>query len=246
MTWTAAPAPAARTQAISPEAAPNRSAPVLAGSLLKIDPGPFALGRRLLRRAMGLLVVLALALAGLSATTPPARASDSDDLVRFLLGAAAFAIIVRAIDETRPPRYIAPTILPNACLATLRVRGREVDVYDEACLRRAGYRALPRQCEVRYRGPQTFRLGFEARCLYRAGYRAEWTPPICNRPAPPPRACEIWFWENGSWRIGYDPRCLERHRWNNLNSNPGGCPGDWNTVYSPNTDTCLNGNCVSR
>jgi hypothetical protein len=177
--------------------------------------------RRVTRRLTALLVAGALILAGMIATAAPARAQSNDDIVRFLLGAAAIAIIIRSIDDNHRPIYISPRVLPDSCLETARVQGRVVDVYHRGCLNRAGYRNLPQHCEVSLRTHQGRRVGYEARCLYRAGYSAEdrfYHPP---QPIHPrfdvlPRHCEMTYRQQGQRISGYDGRCLSDEGLRNL------------------------------
>jgi len=164
------------------------------------------------RRLAGLIAGAALALAGVLATPAPARA-QSDDLIRFLLGAAAIAVIVRAIDDNARGRYIDRWTLPDACLETVRVRGRTADVYHRGCLRRSGYRNLPHRCEVTLRTHHGHRIGFEAGCMYRAGYRPErggWHAHPGPQPALGrlPGHCELTYRIGHRRMDGYDGRCL--------------------------------------
>lgn len=175
-----------------------------------LPPRLGAVGRRLLRRMTAVLAAAALALASALAASGPARAQSSDDLVRFLLGAAAIAIIVRAIDESHTPVFLGDRVLPDSCLETVRIQGREVDVYNRRCLQRAGYRNLPERCEVSYRTANGRRHGFEARCMYRAGYAAESYQ--VHRPDRRrlPARCELTYRVGGDRAVGYDQLCLRR------------------------------------
>jgi len=191
----------------------------MTGDMMTGFPSPdTAAGRRLPQRLTALLAVAVLALAGALASTQPARAQN-DDLVRFLLGAAAIAVIVRAFDANARITYIDHWTLPGACLETVRVRGRHVDVYNRGCLQRAGYRNLPHHCQVSLRTHHGRRTGYEASCLYRAGYRAEghWghRPYRGDRDAYPgdqlgrlPGFCALTY-RRGHQRLdGYDGQCL--------------------------------------
>lgn len=183
------------------------------------------------RRVPALIAALALALAGLATTPGPARASD-DDLLRFLLGAAAVAVIIRSIDGQGRGRYIDRWTLPDACLETVRARGRTVDVYHRGCLNRADYRNLPGHCQINLNTDRGRRVGYEALCLYNAGYRGEgygYRPqPI--RPVQPsypvqpwhpgqpprhgaqgrslPQHCALTYRQGHQRLNGYDGRCL--------------------------------------
>lgn len=165
-----------------------------------------------LRRLTALLAAAALALAAALTPAAPARAQDTDDLVRFLLGVAAIAVIVRAIDDNHTPSFIAPRVLPDSCLESVRVRGRTIDLYNARCLRRAGYRNLPEDCLVSLRTSQGERWGYEVGCLYSAGYRPQGG--VVERPVPDtvrgilPRVCEMTYRTGGARLTGYDGLCL--------------------------------------
>jgi len=184
------------------------------------------------RRLTVLLAAAAIALAGLSATTRPARA-DAEDLLRFLAGAVVIAAIVNAIDDNHTPRYIDRWTLPNSCLETLRVDWRTIQVYNARCLSRAGYHDLPGYCRRDFRvgGYQT-RTGYVAECLWEAGYRRDtgpgWGghppqpepyPPFPSRPPYPnrppvvvsdrlPAYCQVTYRMNGRRLEGYWGSCL--------------------------------------
>lgn len=134
-------------------------------------PGSRAAARVLPRRMTALLAAAAIAFAGVAAAPTPARAQN-EDLVRFLLGAAAVAVIVSAYDSRRQVRYIDRRTLPAACLETVRVNGRTVSLYNDTCLRRANYSGLPGRCEVSLRTNHGRRVGYEQSCMQRQGYRA--------------------------------------------------------------------------
>jgi hypothetical protein len=187
-----------------------------------LPPSSPAQFRRISHRLLALIAAAALALAGVMSTAKPARADD--ELIRFLLGAAAIAVIIRAIDGNARVTYIDRWTLPDACLETVRVQGRVIDVYHRGCLQRAGYRQLPQRCEVGFRTRQGHRTGYEAGCLYRAGYRAEshryirpHDPVI--RPFHPgarphgrwlPARCELTYRQGNQQYAGYDGRCLRQ------------------------------------
>lgn len=190
--------------------------------------GPFS--RRVTRRLSAFLAVAGVILTAMIASTAPARAQSNEDIVRFLLGAAAVAVIIRSIDENHHPIYVTPQILPDSCLETARVQGRVVDVYNRRCLSRAGYRNLPQRCEVSLHTHRGDRVGYESRCLYRAGYSAEGhgyrpLPPRGHHiaPQPPrplhgalPRQCEMIYRQQGQRISGYDGRCMSNAGLRNL------------------------------
>lgn len=180
------------------------------------------------RRFTAVVAAAALALAGLAATSSPARASNHDDIIRFLLGAAAVAVILRAVEGQGSGYYIDRWTLPDACLETMRVRGRTADVYHRGCLNRAGYTSLPGHCQVSLNTDRGRRIGYEAHCLYDAGYRGEWggghyrpRPVEPVHPWQPPRQpgwgsgwsalpehCELTYRQGNQRLRGYDARCL--------------------------------------
>ena len=148
------------------------------------------------RRAAGLLsrrltvfaAAAAVALAGLGAGTQPARA-DAEDILRFLAGAIVIGVIVNAIDDNQTPQYYGRSILPDSCLETIRVNGRNIQSYNARCLNRAGYDNLPWNCRYEFRvGGGHTRTGFVAECLYDAGYRRQgggYQPDPWNNGYPP-------------------------------------------------------------
>jgi hypothetical protein len=166
-----------------------------------------AIGLRFRHRVALLVLAAALAMAGALAAPAPARAQSDEDILRFLLGAVAVAIIVRAIDDNHRPIYLGARVLPDSCLETVRIEGRQVDLYHRGCLRRGGYQDLPERCAVSYRTTSGRRHGYEARCLYRAGYRAEGHQARPDRRRLPAR-CELTYRIGGDSAIGYDEFCL--------------------------------------
>jgi len=188
--------------------------------MTSIAPTFGAVSRRATRRLAVLLAAASLILAGMIASAAPARAQSNEDIVRFLLGAVAVAVIVRAIDDNHRPSYIAPRVLPDSCLESARVQGRIVDVYNSRCLGRAGYRSLPQRCEVSLRTNRGNRTGFEANCMYRAGYSPEGHGyrPQPQRPgaAVLPRHCEMTYRQQGQRIAGYDGQCLSSAGLRNL------------------------------
>lgn len=148
------------------------------------------------RRLTLVLVAGAVALAGLTVSARDARASDAEDILRFLAGALIVGAIVHSINDNDDPQYISRWELPGSCLETVRVRGRNIQVYNARCLRRAGYRNLPRYCQRDFRINGHRRTGFVAACLYDEGYRRggsgrgggyryDSPPPYYNHNEPP-------------------------------------------------------------
>lgn len=173
-----------------------------------------------LSRFTGILAGAAMALAGISASVTPAKASD-DELIRLLLGAAAVAIIVHSFTD-RPQqsqRRYTGRVLPDHCRETLRVRHRHIDVYNARCLRDAGMRRLPAQCMETVRTNRGERRIYRERCLFAAGYRAE-SGSVLPRRLPPsawlPARCEITYRHRGERMRGYDGACLSNAGLRNL------------------------------
>lgn len=194
-----------------------------------LSPAFGAFTRDASRRLKLLVSAGAIALAGLASTAAPARSQTSDELIRFLLGAAAVGIVVRAIDSSASTRRARPPqgVLPASCLETVRVNRRHVDVYHSGCLGWYGIDRLPRRCETRIptdRGMRNYHL---AQCLHESGWRSEyasapsrprqdWTPPRGRdrRDGPPSwahrRDCPPG-WQGAPRRHQYQ-HC-ERGRW---------------------------------
>ena len=155
-----------------------------------LSPAFGAFGRKASRRLKLFFSAGIIAFAGLAGTAAPARSQTSDELIRFLLGAAAVAVVVRAIDgsasssRSRPPQGV----LPAACLETVRKNRRHVDVYHTGCLGWYGIDRLPRRCETLLRTDRGWRSYHLAQCLHESGWRPQyasapsrprqdWTPP---------------------------------------------------------------------
>ncbi|MFN3953941.1 MAG: hypothetical protein ACK4LQ_05755 [Pararhodobacter sp.] len=185
-------------------------------TLTQLAPGLGAITRKATRRLTMILAAGAVALTGIAASATPARSDTGDDLLRLFLGIAAVAVVVRAIDDSRrPPTDLGRWTLPDACLETVRVRGRTVDVYNARCLQRAGLHGLPHRCETQMRTDRGPRRGFVAQCLYEVGYRPERgsVRPGPSRPGPRPQAhlprhCEMTYRQHGMRVDGYDGACL--------------------------------------
>lgn len=189
-----------------------------------------AVARTTASRMHMLILAASVALAGLASSATPARSADTDDLIRFLLGAAAVAVIIGAIDDRHRPRYLGRWVLPASCKETARLRGRDVPVYNARCLRNAGYSGLPQRCYVNLRTNWGHRGSYVARCLYNAGYRAQTPvirPPVVTPPSPGPfpgrilpQRCEMHYRQDGRRVWGYDGRCLYNAGYPDL---PGAC-----------------------
>ena len=160
-----------------------------------IAPAFGAFTGRASRRLKLLVSAGIVAFAGLATTAAPAPAQTSDELIRFLLGAAAVAVVVRAIDSpasasrnsrARPARGV----LPEACMERVRLHRRTVDVYHTGCLGWYGIDRLPRRCETHIRTDRGMRSYHLAQCLHESGWRAQYAAaPSRPRHDPvPPRA----------------------------------------------------------
>lgn len=177
------------------------------------------------------LTALSIAVGGLAASAVPARAQSSDDLLRFLAGAAAVAVIVHAWDRNRSSgsssgngAHYGTNTLPEYCRETLR-RGRsDLDVYNAQCLREAGLRNLPGRCEQTVRTDRGQRRVFSRQCLLEAGYRAErsapprqgWQGPGRHSSTTLPASCSMTYTRGNQRLTGYYSDCLERNRLRNL------------------------------
>ena len=180
--------------------------------------------RHLVRRAAATATAVAVALAVMSGSTAPARASG-DDLVRFLLGAGAVAILLHSATKggASGGQVIYPQhVLPAHCRDSQRVSGRHVAVYDASCLTAAGLRTLPGQCHEVVPTGSGARSIYVAACMLRAGYVAEGAAPRIYPPHPLPRAkvlpshCVVRYVQGGARKYGYDSTCLLRAGFRNL------------------------------
>lgn len=143
------------------------------------------------RKFIALIIATAVAVTGLSAA--PARA-DENDLVKFLAGFAALAIIGSAIHNRDrddapvthyvtppkhpiPPRPLPPQVsklqLPQQCLHTYSVHNKPRRLFGARCLKRTySYNnSLPRACQFQFRHGNETRTGYEPVCLRERGYR---------------------------------------------------------------------------
>ena len=128
----------------------------------------------LLERGRLLLSAGVIALAATAAPSGPARAQNADDVLAFILGAAAVAVILRSYDNQAQAGWRPrPGLLPDACLERVRLNRRDIDFYHAACLGWYGISRLPARCETRLRTNVGLRRYFLAQCLYEANYRPE-------------------------------------------------------------------------
>ncbi len=143
--------------------------------------------RNLHRKFIAAVIATAMAITGFSAA--PARA-DSDDIAKFIAGAAILGIIGAAIndskkDRRRPPHVeplpgpkpLPPRVrrydLPAQCLTSIRVRGKDRNLLGMRCLRR-NYdyvRELPNRCYAEFDNRNQSRRGYRPGCLRKHGYR---------------------------------------------------------------------------
>jgi hypothetical protein len=190
-------------------------------AMTTLSPALGAFGRRASRRLKLIMAAGTIALAGLATSAAPARSQTSDELIRLLLGAAAVAVVVRAIDtsssRSRGAR-LPHGVLPAACMETVRMNRRHVDVYHTGCLGWYAIDRLPRRCEVQIRTDRGRRSYHVAQCLHESGWRPQYAS-APSRPrhdwAPPPRShprhdCPPG-WQGRPWRHHYD-HCDRRGR----------------------------------
>ncbi len=187
-----------------------------------ISPAFGAFTRRTSRRLKLIVSAGAIALTGLATSAAPARSQTSDELIRFLLGAAAVAVVVRAIDSSSSASsrrgHVPRGVLPVACMETVRMNRRHVDVYHTGCLGWYGIDRLPRRCEVQIRTDRGRRSYHLAQCLHESGWRPQyasapsrprhdWTPPRSHhrRDCPP-------GWQGAPRRHHYS-HCERGGRW---------------------------------
>ncbi|WP_417601644.1 hypothetical protein, partial [Pararhodobacter oceanensis] len=180
-----------------------------------------------------MLAAVAIAFAGMAASTKPARA-NAEDILRFLAGAVIVGAIVNAIDDHHTPRYYGSSALPDSCMETVRVDWRNIQVYNKRCLNRGNYHGLPQRCERNFRVNGRNRRGYVAQCLWDAGFtRANgWSqPPRHNNPpfvpSPPtyghsdrlPTSCLMRYRQNGRSIQGYWASCLRDSGFRNMPQN---------------------------
>ena len=169
-----------------------------------------------LRRSMtSALAAAAVAITGMTAAPTPAKADD--DLIKFLLGATALAIVVQGVKSGRAQAHVpqlAPNVLPAHCAEALHIRDRTVSVYNAQCLNAAHVRNLPAQCHEVVRTNHGNRGVYRARCLTRAGFAEGGggghvvTPPRSERVRALPQECAVRYRARGGVQRGYDASCL--------------------------------------
>ncbi|MGP9790084.1 hypothetical protein [Roseinatronobacter sp. NSM] len=186
-------------------------------------------------KTTGALLAAGVALGAVALPATPAKASE-DALVKFLLGAAAVAIVVHAArsDGGAPSRgrpQHNSRELPAQCQETWSVRNRNILLYNAQCLHDAGLRTLPRHCLDTTRTNRGQRSVYRASCLQDAGFHAQHRAPDRrpnrweedrHQPAPPrggsgwqrgnilPQRCLISYHYGGQTLAGYRASCLEQ------------------------------------
>ena len=168
-----------------------------------------------LRRSMtSTLAAAAVAFTGMTAAPTAARADD--DLIKFLLGATALAIVVQGVKSGRAQGHVpqvASNVLPAHCAESLHIRDRNVPVYNAQCLNNSHVRNLPAQCHEVVRTNHGNRGVYRTRCLTRAGFKVAGggqvvTPPRQERARVLPQACAVRYRARGGLQQGYDATCL--------------------------------------
>jgi len=147
------------------------------------------------RKFIALILSTALVIAGFSAA--PARANP--DTGRLFAGFVALALIGAAIQSSRRDRHTVSTSpylppspvlsapipakptphkivrrnLPNQCLRTHSVNGRQRNLFGGRCLKNnyAFNGTLPYACRLGFWDGRRNRIGYEPRCLRENGYR---------------------------------------------------------------------------
>lgn len=143
-----------------------------------------------MKRLTASLAALAVAASTLVAAPAPARAGE-DDLIKFILGAAAIGLILNETQKNRPaaraqqapphhavPRHAAPhrqrqaKVIPASCLFDVQGRYGPRPVVGQRCVKRWDQRArLPGACSFDLRPGPRERTVYGLRCLRREGYR---------------------------------------------------------------------------
>jgi hypothetical protein len=163
------------------------------------------------------MAAAAVAAAGLAAA--PAQAND--DVIKFLLGATALAIVVHGVRSgnaaVHVPQISTARTLPVECRETLQVRKRHVQVYNAQCLNNAHVRNLPAQCHEVVRTNHGNRGIYREQCLHDAGWRVASggahhapvvTPPRQHKARALPQECAVRYRIRGGVAQGYDANCL--------------------------------------
>jgi hypothetical protein len=138
-----------------------------------------------MKRLTAGLAALAIAATALVAAPAPARAGN-DDVLKFLLGAAAIGLILNEANKRQQPVARAATVAPRhsprppsrlkavpaSCLFDIEGRYGPRPVVGERCVRRWDARAdLPAACAFDLRPGPRERTVYGLRCLRDRGYR---------------------------------------------------------------------------
>jgi hypothetical protein len=120
------------------------------------------------------LRALGLALAGLFAISTPASAQTTQEILAFVRGATGVATIIRPSQpEAIPPQRLGRAVIPDACRETLRLHGRNLEMYHAGCIETYGYHHLPSHCDLPVRTEAGTRRYFVAHCVFEANYRSQ-------------------------------------------------------------------------
>lgn len=136
------------------------------------------------RKFIALILATGLAISGLAAA--PARADG--DTARLFAGLAALALIGVAIQKQHKrravtrnqalqplplPQQVTRLDLPQRCLRSRSVNGRQRNLFGAGCLKRnfAHSGSLPNECRLGYWNGDRNRAGYDPRCLRERGYR---------------------------------------------------------------------------
>lgn len=186
-----------------------------------ISPAFGAFTRAASRRLKLLVSAGAIAFAGLTTSAAPARAQSSDELIRFLLAAAAVAVVVRAIDGSASTRRVRLPhgVLPEACMETVQLNRRLVDLYHTGCLAWYGIDRLPRRCETQIPTDHGWRSYHLAQCLHESGWRPQYAS-LPGWPRHEPRHEPRHDWWPPRGRGWHEPIPPHAHHWRD-------CPPGW-------------------
>lgn len=130
------------------------------------------------RKLIAAVTAFAIALTGM--TTTPASALSEAETRRLLLGALALGLIINELDKPdRRPVQGAPVytrdrraIIPAACIAQVRNRGRVTDVVTQRCVEQSGLRVrLPRDCGLWINRHGHRSVVYATSCLSENGFR---------------------------------------------------------------------------
>ncbi|MDD9923869.1 MAG: hypothetical protein OXQ92_16550 [Boseongicola sp.] len=144
------------------------------------------------------------------AVPAPAQA-DSDDLAKWIAGAAALAIIAKAIDDRNDRKKAAASahrrsVEQYSTYDNRRIIDGTIRPYHknrDTKIKAARNKPLPRTCLRVIETNRGERLGYQSRCLERNYRYADRLP----------RSCETIVRTNGRFQSIYGARCLRRDGW---------------------------------